>query len=122
MKQIFLLFAFLSISCVPVGERSELHIETLKPNSVTTLPVEEVGELKVDFLALKSKILQPMCIKCHRAFNEEKGILKLVKAGKPDSSLLFQVVEDGSMPMGARVLTTAELELVRSYIMDLRLP
>lgn len=79
-------------------------------------PVPEV----VTFKKIQSEILIPKCAECHRWVNDEARTLRKLVPGDPDASELFQVVESGEMPEDAAPLSTAELELIRAYIQQLK--
>lgn len=74
---------------------------------------------EASFQNLKASIIETKCLTCHSDFAQEENLLPYIDGNDPDKSKLFEVVKDGSMPMEAPVLTTEELELVRSYIQSL---
>lgn len=82
-------------------------------------PVEAEPEV-VSFKNIQSEILIPKCAECHRWVNDEARTLRKLVPGDPDASELFQVVESGEMPEDAAPLSTAELELIRAYILSLK--
>ena len=70
------------------------------------------------FEDLKSRIIEPHCLTCHKRSGTEDGIAKWVVPGNPEESKLYQVIKDGRMPKKAAPLSTADLEFVRKYILD----
>lgn len=70
----------------------------------------------VSYAQLSQSILQPKCFRCHVEFRQETGVRQQVVPGNPQESALFQMVENGTMPLGGPPLSTRELEIVRSYI------
>jgi hypothetical protein len=54
----------------------------------------------------------------------EIGFNKFLVPGEPEQTDLFNIVVEGSMPPAGKgdVLTTAELELLREYIISLKNP
>src|SRR5690606_19874620 len=76
-------------------------------------------EKLLTFQDLRNRILVPHCITCHKRSGTEEGIEKWVIAGDPENSKIFKVIRDGSMPKKADPLSTADLEFVRQYIIDL---
>lgn len=99
LAYLFLLIAF--ISC---GKRGPLFFEVPEEQVVGT------------FRNLSVNILETKCVNCHKNFSIEENMLKYIDGNNPDTSKLFQVVKDGSMPKRAKPLTTLELEMVRTYI------
>lgn len=97
-KLVFLIFL---TSC---GARSPLVFEVKS--------LEKPGSFK----ALTTNILQTKCVNCHRNFKIEENLLKYIDGNNPETSQLFEVVKNGSMPKKGPPLTTLELEMVRSYI------
>jgi hypothetical protein len=96
MKYLFLLVFI--ISC---GKRSALIFEVPQENS---------------FKSLTTNVLQTKCVTCHKNFAIEDNLLAYINENDPDTSKLFEVVKNGSMPKKAPPLTTLELEMVRNYI------
>jgi len=76
---------------------------------------------EVSFSTIKSEILQPHCIRCHAAESTESGLKKnWIVAGDPENSKFFTEVENGNMPQNAAALSTKDLQLIRSYISQMR--
>lgn len=96
----------------PLSEAPEVRTEEPKP-----CPPHE--EHRVGFADLQKRILA-RCVGCHKGMATEEGILKRIKPGDPEGSAFFRSVESGRMPKGAPPLTTEELELVRTYIKNLK--
>ncbi|MCM2348373.1 MAG: hypothetical protein NDI69_00035 [Bacteriovoracaceae bacterium] len=76
----------------------------------------------VTFAQLRTSIIDPHCLKCHKSLTSEEALAKWVVAGDVEGSKLYQVIKDGSMPKKAAPLSSAELELVRHYIEGLTMP
>lgn len=111
MVKLFLLSTILIFSSC--GKRSEL---------VFDVPTDDrIGvEGAVDFETLKSKILIPHCIKCHKKMDQAEGLTKHITNNDPYSSRLFLSVKEGTMPKKAAPLSTEEIEIVRKYIENLK--
>lgn len=73
----------------------------------------------ITFQDLQNRIIVPHCISCHKRSGTEEGIEKWIIAGDPENSKMFKVIRDGTMPKKADPLSTADLEFVRQYIIDL---
>ncbi len=69
-------------------------------------------------------LFQPKCLGCHGATKASGGVsfetyydtMKVVSAGKPEFSLVYQAVLSGRMPKGKAPLSTAELQLLSTWI------
>jgi hypothetical protein len=103
MKHVLLLSLFFLISC---GARGPLVFEVPEEERMGT------------FRNLSSNILESKCVGCHKNFSIEENMLKYIDGNNPDTSKLFEVVKDGSMPKKAAPLNTLELEMVRAYIQN----
>lgn len=68
------------------------------------------------FQSLTTNILETKCVSCHKNFKIEENLLPYINENDPDSSKLYEVVKNGSMPKKAPPLTSLELEMVRNYI------
>lgn len=101
MKWFSLLTLFVLVSC---GNRSALFFEVPEEMTPGT------------FRNLSVNILETKCIGCHKNFAIPENMLKYIDGNNPDTSKLFEVVKDGSMPKKAKPLNTVELEMVRTYI------
>ncbi len=77
---------------------------------------EPIRSEEVDFALLQKKIL-PKCIGCHETWTTEEAFAKYIKPGRPDESLFYDSVKTGRMPKRSPPLSTAQLEIVRSYIL-----
>lgn len=71
------------------------------------------------FEKVKTEII-PQCIKCHKGIDNEEKLATWINPSEPEKSLLFEVIENGSMPMGGEPLSTEKLELVHEYILSLK--
>lgn len=127
MKKVLgILLLFSVIACKQAkGDKGELSFEANpKPTPVNETTPEEDDSIdiiqKVSFDELKNKILKPKnCLNCHGGMKSEKGLSFFIEPGQPEDSSLYVAVKDGRMPIGGRVLTTAELEIVENYILGL---
>ncbi len=108
-KIVHLLIVIPLMGCVPSKGKLDFSYDRLGRE---TFPVS--GNAR--FVQLQSKILIPKCLECHRWVNDEQKVQRFVSPGKPEESLLFEILESGEMPEEAPPLSTAELELVREYI------
>lgn len=102
MKLFFALAILLTV--VSCGKRSGLVFEVPEEMTPGT------------FRNLSANILESKCIGCHKKFEIPENMLKYIDGNNPDTSKLFQVVKDGSMPKKAKPLNSLELEMVRTYI------
>lgn len=76
-------------------------------------------------------LIQSQCAKCHSGSQPAGGVdlsgdlasiagVKSVVAGRPHSSLLFKLVQDGTMPKGSPKLGDEDVATIRDWIMSLR--
>jgi len=83
-------------------------------------------QLPITFADLKTKVLQTKCIRCHSAQRPQAGValdtyenvMKLVVAGKPEESSLYEVVKGGGpvrMPLGPP-LPQSDIDYIRAWI------
>jgi hypothetical protein len=100
---------------------------------VCCAPVAFDGDKPPTFQSTVGPLLQAKCSKCHSGA-KAKGDLDLstvagirkggesgpvVAAGKPDESLLFEKIHNGTMPPDKKShLSDAEIESIRSWILD----
>lgn len=103
-------FALLAlVSCIEAGSDEGGTFKVIDPVTI--------GENDtVTFAILKKNILEPMCLKCHTWVLDEAKVDSRIVAGNPDGSMLFKLVENGSMPAGGPALTLDQLDIVRRYI------
>ncbi len=81
----------------------------------------------VTYAVLRDAILKPQCFSCHQEFGSERELLNsigsagdpIVVAGRPELSSLFTWVQSGRMPRGKPRLQTGDVEMFRSYILNL---
>jgi hypothetical protein len=104
---------FILTSCIEAGSDESGVFQVLNP--VEPIPADE----KVTFKIINDQITAPLCIRCHAWAGDESRVLSRIKAGEPESSRFYRVMEDGSMPKGGPEMTSDQLALVRRYIMDL---
>ena len=102
---------FLLISCLPEFDRSKLQFEEEQIQE-SLKPLDSGNR----FQELKEKIIVPHCLRCHKEYSTEEGVLKKVKAKNPEGSKFFTMVEEGLMPEDGPALGTLELEIIRNYI------
>jgi len=81
---------------------------------------------RVNFVRGVKPILENNCVRCHgpdgamrgiRLDHKERALMSVVP-GKPDDSLLYNIVKIGAMPPGPKKLTEAELETLRKWIAE----
>lgn len=116
----FVLIILLTLtSCLPSMDKSSLKFEAPETPSVTPIGSDE--DQQVAFENLKTNILIPKCVQCHSKWSSEFQFQKFIIPGDPENSRLFDSVKTGRMPIGDKLpLTSAELEMVRSYIQNAR--
>jgi hypothetical protein len=123
-KTSLIVLLFIFSSCLPFEKKGRLNFSTKITNqeNVQSLPndTDTQPEL-VNFEILKTKIIVPHCLDCHKKYVNEERILRDIVPGKPDDSLFFLVLKDGSMPEESPPLNTQELEIVQNYIENLKL-
>ena len=82
-------------------------------------PAPQPTEPIITFEDIKTTILVPKCLACHRwADNEQKVAFRIVP-GEPDMSSLYLSVESGRMPMRSAPLSADELKKIKDYIESL---
>lgn len=96
-------------SCIETGSNEGSTFREVTP--VVIDPNQQVS-----FEMLKTSILEPMCLRCHGWVSDQARVDSRITAGNPDSSALFRIVENGSMPVGGPALTLDQLDVVRRYI------
>ena len=113
MKTLNLFFLMMTmlgvVGCIEAGSNEGSTFKEIEP--VVINPGDTVS-----FATLKSSILEPMCLRCHGWAADEAKVATRIVPGNPDSSRLFAVVEDGSMPADGPALTLDQLDIVRQYI------
>ncbi len=80
---------------------------------------EPVRAEEVDFKVLQKQIL-PKCLGCHQKWTTEEAFAKYIVPGKPDESQFYDAVKTGRMPKRAQPLSSQQLEIVRNYILNLK--
>ncbi len=113
MKKNILLLPFLSIALLTNCGRKAAPLE-FSVNDSSNQPLDPTVEVK--FPQIKSEILGPYCLSCHSSVGTEINLKKWIVPGKPDNSIFFTSVENGSMPLNQKPLNTRSLELIRIYI------
>jgi len=106
----FLVLTALLSSCIPPVDKGPLVYR-----GAFTLNAAALADL-TGFLKSKN------CQQCHAWVNNQNELLSRVEPGNPDASRVYARVLDGTMPKDGTPLTTAELELVRSFIVALTAP
>lgn len=81
---------------------------------------EAVRAEEVNFKVLQKKIL-PKCIGCHGKWTTEDSISRMISPGNPDTSAFYDSVKMGRMPKNSPPLSTAQLEIVRNYILNIKI-
>lgn len=71
---------------------------------------------RVTFKKLKDEILAPKCLGCHKKMGEEENFVKWVNVDSPKDSKLLLRTQDGTMPKNGAPLSSAELEMIKSYL------
>lgn len=97
------------VSCIEAGSNEGGTFKVIDPVTIG-------DDDKVSFALLKQNILEPMCLRCHAWVLDEAKVDTRIVPGEPDSSSLFRLVENGSMPVGGPALTLDQLDIVRRYI------
>lgn len=80
---------------------------------------EAVRAEEVTFEVLRKKVL-PSCIGCHQKWTSADAFAKYIVPGKPEESQLFDSVKAGRMPKNSPALSSAQLEIVRNYIANMK--
>ncbi len=111
MNALKLLVLTALVSCGIGGPKGKLIFDAERDNAIRAE--------NVNFTVLQKQIL-PKCISCHGDWTSERSIADLIQPGNPDGSDFFDSVKTGWMPKNAAPLTSAELEIVRNYIINLR--
>ena len=112
MKILTLLILSTLVSCGIGGAKGPLNFGIM---------IEEpVRAEEVDYKVLQKKIL-PKCIGCHQKWTTEEAFAKYIVPGKPDESQFYDSVKTGRMPKRAQPLTSQQLEIVRNYILNIRI-
>lgn len=110
MRILFLFFILLLNSCAD-------NLGTAESESFGIID-EELGTT-VTFQQLRDRVLAPKCLRCHAWVIDETEVLKRVEPGEPLASSLFNLVDNGSMPVGGPELSAVEKGIVQAYIQGL---
>jgi len=83
----------------------------------------------IDFATVQEEIFDAKCVKCHSGIFAPLGIdlstygsiidnppFPLIVKGDPESSLLYEEVLEGKMPLGGPRLNQSELKLIYDWI------
>lgn len=91
---------------------------------------DEISTESIAFEKLKSDVLVPKCLGCHKAWSNEANFQDdgRMVIGDPDNSKVFKMVKAGRMPVGKKLadgtrekvpaLESAELEIMYQYIQN----
>jgi mono/diheme cytochrome c family protein len=74
---------------------------------------------KADYVAVRSRILEPRCLTCHSDMATEDGFALYLEPGDPEGSAVVQSIENGRMPPGGGQIPAADLATLRTYIAGL---
>lgn len=109
MKLWMLILPFVFTACLPFGDKGVLTYG---------LPVQVTNQLALGQL---SNSLTGNCVSCHGWITDPGELLKKgrIIPGRPEQSILYQMLQDGRMPKDGPPLTGAELDEVRGYILAL---
>lgn len=108
MKKLLLSLIFLSFftSCgKDLGTKEDVEFADI--NSL----IEE-GDIK--YSDIEKYVFEPHCSKCHSGLEGH-----WIVAGNPEGSELYEVLEEGEMPLNAPVLPEYLSDLVYEYILSL---
>jgi hypothetical protein len=115
---LFLLLALMSLSSC-LGTKSALKFVE-KPITTPVRPDPEDSTTEVNYEEIKSQILTPHCLGCHKKIDSEAALIqKWVTPGRPETSKFFTMVESGLMPKNSSPLDSKKLSLIREYILGL---
>lgn len=109
MKKFILILSLILTSCAKDLGTAESEVFQI---------IENLEE-GVTFEQLQKQILAPKCLRCHAWVSDEEEVLKRVVPGEPNSSSLYLLVENGSMPVGGPELSALEKDFVATYISGL---
>ncbi len=73
----------------------------------------------ITFEQLKTQILGPHCLRCHRSMANEANLMGWVDLSNPVSSKMYVTVKNGSMPKRAAPLSAEQQEFILQYIKDI---
>jgi len=110
LSLMFLLFSLQS--CLEAGSDEASVFQIREPLQV--IPGQDVT-----FAMLRSAIFDNQCMRCHAWSVNEAEVKSRMVPGRPESSRIYRLVENGSMPMGGPELTLEQLDLLRRYILEL---
>ena len=127
MKKFFLVTSFvIFVHCSPHHDT----IETTSNNNRNAIDAPS-EEMPVTFTEVKTKFLQPYCLNCHNSTNSKGGVnlndeenlfaLNLITEGKPEASVLYDIVVSGDMPPNRKV-DEKSLDLLAEWIRSLPTP
>jgi len=111
MNKLNLIFLLSLVSCGIGGKMGALNF-SVKVN-------ESIRAEEVNFAVLQKEVL-PKCIGCHQKWTTEDAFAKFITPGLPDESQFFDSVKTGRMPKKSPPLSTEKLEIVRNYILNMK--
>ena len=97
-------------------QEDKKRIESYIEKVMNTLPGPE-PEIDLEYLEqVKSEILIPKCIRCHKWMRKNDKIFRRIIVGDPENSRLYKRVIDNSMPIGAPPLSDEEKQAIYELI------
>ena len=113
-------FLYTAIIILTLGCGQGRETSSLKFDDGQNVGAGPPPQTALRFDVIRDQIMIPKCMGCHDWAPFEDLFKKKVKAGNPDASKLFLMVERGSMPEFADPLNAVELELIRAYILAMQ--
>ena len=89
---------------------------------ILNLPIEiptPIPNPEISFDHLKTRIIIPHCLSCHRKWESFEAIDKYIENKDPEASAFYKLVENGKMPKGRPKLSIEDQEFIRDYILGL---
>lgn len=91
---------------------------------VTATPAPTASGSTATFTEVNTQILQPLCVSCHgsgaspdlSSYSSFATNTTFVVPGNAAQSLLYQMVQSGSMPQGGTALNSTQLSLIQEWI------
>lgn len=70
----------------------------------------------ISFNELKTQILEPKCLSCHKKMGDEENVKRWIDLAAPMKSKLYTTTLSGRMPKNAAPLTKAEMKIIEGYL------